>query len=409
MKAKLQSDVDAAVLATAKEMLKQNETQLRAALRKAVFAQKYEDGTSYILDEDDITINIVKNSVGVVVRAQVPTSFLRIIRRPFVNVAVASSVVGPSTSFVDVNIVLDKSSSMLLAATASGQAAMQQSQAKCVFACHTVEGGPWVYNGASYSTGYSLSRAMGVKLRSDVAVSAAKEVLAAIAAADPAQARIRVGLYTIGTKATQVLAPTFSILTAKEALDDDKKGLNSATSEDGSRFDTTIAQITSMVGTAGDGSSASSPLKLVLLLTDGIISQRDWVLNGVWWDSQGKMHGGRDWPKIAPVNPNWCSAMKAGKATVGVLHTEYLAIPSDEGYLHTVGNSMTSADWKSIWGGNIRPGVPGTVSRRDYVSKALQDCASSPELFVAASDANQIESGLSALFKSYIAQMRLTM
>lgn len=409
VKTKLQNDLDAALLATAKDMVNLDSGQIRSMLFKAISAQHSNDGVTYLINEDDVVIDTANNSISATVHTEVPTSFMRIINKNSVNLAVAASVMGPSTSYVDVNIVLDKSSSMLLAADSAGQTAMQSSKANCVFACHTVEGGPWAYNGASYKTNYELSKAMGVKLRADVAVSAAKEVLTMIAATDPRGSRIRVGLYTIGSKATQVLAPTFSVSTARTALDDNSKKLNSATSEDTSRFDSTVTALGNLIGTAGDGKSSATPLKLVLILTDGIISQRDWVLNGVWWDSQGKMHAGSDWYKVAPLNPSWCGGMKTSKVTVGMLYTEYLAIPADQGYLHTVGDTMNSASWKSTWGGTIRAGVSSSTSRRDYIAKALEDCASSPDLFIAASSSAQIEQGLSSLFKSYIGLMRLTM
>jgi hypothetical protein len=249
---------------------------------------------------------------------------------------------------------------------------------------------------------------MGVTLRSDVAVSAAKKVLSVISTMDPTQSRFRVALYTIGATATQVIAPTYSISTATSALDNDAKGLNSATSENSSRFDTTLASIQNFVGTAGDGSATSKPLKLVLLLTDGVISERDWVLNGVWWDSSGKMHGGTDWNKVAPLNPGWCAGMKASNVSVGVLYTEYLAIPTDEGYVHTVADTMNSALWHSTWGGTMDTGVSTSTSRRAYLPAALKDCASSSDLFLSAANSSDIESGLSTLFKSYLGFMRLT-
>jgi hypothetical protein len=291
---------------------------------------------------------------------------------------------------------------------------MKSSPAGCVFACHIAEGGPWTYRGQSYNTNYKLAKAMGVKLRADVSVAAAKEVLSMIASADPTGSRIKVGLYTIGTTATEVLAPTSSTTTASTTLDDDTKGLNSATSQTSSAFNTTLynttntPSITSMVGAAGDGSTVNSPLKLVLLLTDGVISQREWVLNNVWWNSSGQMVGGTDWYKVSPFNPAWCSAMKTKKVTVGVLYTEYLAIPTDQGYIHTIGDTMKSAKWSATWSGTMDAGISDTTSRRDYIPYALKGCATSKDMFLSAADSAKIEAGLSSLFQTYLGSVRLT-
>lgn len=407
VKEDLQHNLDAAILATAHDINTLKASEIQAELYKQLQARNG-SGYAYTLNPEDITVNIANSSVSAIARAKVPTSFLGLINIDYLNVAAQSAVISPLSSYVDVNIVIDKSASMLLAADSAGQSKMLSSQAGCVFACHTAEGGPWRYNGASYDTNYKLAKAMGVTLRSDVAVSAAKKVLSLISAIDPTQSRFRIALYTIGTTAKQVVAPTYSVSTASSALDNDAKGLNSATSEVSSRFDSTLASVQNFVGTAGDGSTTSKPLKLVLLLTDGMISERDWVLNGVWWDSSGKMHSGTDWNKVAPLNPRWCSGMKANKVSVGVLYTEYLAIPTDEGYVHTVGDTMNSALWHSTWGGDIESGVSGSTSRRAYLPSALKDCASSSDLFLSAANSSDIESGLSTLFKSYLGFMRLT-
>lgn len=162
-------------------------------------------------------------------------------------------------------------------------------------------------------------------------------------------------------------------------------------------FQAALKALKTQVGTAGDGSSAASPLKLVLLLTDGVQSKRDWVTTGA-----------SNWGKVTPLNPDWCAYLKENKATVAVLYTEYLAIPADWGYNATVAKTMNSSDWKSTWGGTLRSGVSGTTSRQDYIPIALQDCASSPDLFVSASSEDQITKGLSALFIQYLTSVRLT-
>lgn len=406
---RLQNSLDAALIAAVKQASNKSDTNaVKAGVVNWLNAQQAEEESTYDITSNDIVVDTSKNTIVATARASLPTTILTLANIRTLNVAVSSSVVGPLNSYLNVYIVLDKSASMLLAATPSGQTAMRNSQAGCVFGCHIVEGGPWTYNGRSYSTNYALSKAMGVTLRADLSVTAAKEVLSLISIADPTRSHIRVGLYTMGGTLTEVVAPTFSVSTAVSALNDDTKKLTSATSETTSRFDGTVASLTSKVGNAGNGATSNTPMKLVLLLTDGAVSQRDWVLNGVWWDGGGKMHGGSDWYKVAPLNPNWCSTMKANKATVGILYTEYLSIPWDEGYLHTLGDTMKSVDWPQTWGGTMDSGVPNTIARRDYLPYALKSCATSAEMFIAASSATDIEKGLSSLFKVYSGNVRLT-
>jgi len=408
VQSKLQTDLDASLLAAVRQVSNLDETAIKQKISNWIASQKEGNDASYDFKAEDVVVSKADNTITATARATLPTTLLGIANIKTLAVKVNSSVVGPSTSYMNVYIVLDKSASMLLAATSSGQNTMRYSAAGCVFACHTAEGGPWTYNNKSYSTNYKLAKAMGVTLRADVSVTAAKEVLTLVSAADPTQSRIKVGLYTIGANLTEVVAPTTSMTTAKTALDNDAKGLNSATSEVTSRFDTTLPSLTSLVGTAGDGKTATTPLKLVLLLTDGVMSERNWVLNGVWWDSNGKMRDGADWYKVAPFNPSWCTAMKNNKATVGVLYTEYLDTSWDEGYVHTVGETMKSANWTSTWGGVMRTNIPNTTTRQAYIPYAMQDCATSSDMFLGAANQAAIEKGLSQLFQAYVGSVRVT-
>jgi Flp pilus assembly protein TadG len=414
VRVEMQANLDAALIAAVKRVDTLNESQIKTRVASWFTAQAINSDAGYSMDPTGIVVSTANRTVQATARGTVSTTFLGIANISSIPVSVSSSVAGPATSYMNVYIVLDKSASMLLAADSDGQTTMKSSPAGCVFACHIAEGGPWTYKNVKYDTNYKLAKAMGVTLRADVSVAAAKEVLSIIASADPTGSRIKVGLYTIGATATQVLAPTSSTSTASTTLDDNTKGLNSATSETGSAFDVTLngttnaPGITQLVGTAGDGTSVNTPLKLVLLLTDGVISQRSWVLNGVWWDSAGKMHGGTDWSKVAPFNPTWCAAMKTNKVTVGVLYTQYLAIPTDEGYVHTVGDTMNSANWSTNWSGTMRAGVSGSTTRLNYIPMALQDCATSSAMFLSAADSNAIQTGFSSLFQTYLGSVRLT-
>jgi hypothetical protein len=108
------------------------------------------------------------------------------------------------------------------------------------------------------------------------------------------------------------------------------------------------------------------------------------------------------------MNPAWCSPLKTNGVTIGVLDTEYLAIPYDWGYNATLGSSMNSANWYYNWGGVMRAGVSGNIARRDYLQYALTDCASSSQLFISASDKADISTGLSTIFNNYLTSVKLT-
>ncbi|UWU24705.1 pilus assembly protein (plasmid) [Rhizobium sp. CB3060] len=395
----MQSDLDAALIAAVKQIDTEDTDALKEKVSDWFHAQVE---SSYTLG--DIEIDTSNHRITATASGTVPTTLMQLANITTVPVSVASAVKGPATSYLNVYVVIDKSPSMLLAATTAGQQTMY-SGIGCQFACHT--GDAHTVSGKSYANNYEYSTAKSIKLRADVAVDAVSEVLDMIDESDSNHERIKVGLYSLGDTATEVLAPTLDTTTARKRLSDNSYGLTSATSTTYTYFDVSLTALKKMVGTGGDGTSSAKPLKLVLLLTDGVQSQREWVINGVTW-SGNKAVSGLYWKKVAPLNPDWCGYVKNQSATMAVLYTEYLPITTDWGYNATVGSTMASASWKSTWGGTMDSGVSTSITRRDYIPYALADCASSKSLFISASSSTDITTGLSALFTQYLSSVRLT-
>jgi Flp pilus assembly protein TadG len=419
---RMQDDLDAALIAAVREVDTLTEDNIKERVKVWFNSQGRTAGISYRVDTDTIAISKTNRSIQATVHGEVPTTLMKIGGVNNVSVQVTAAVAGPATSYLNVYIALDKSASMLLAATSAGQTTLMN-KTGCNFACHEKEGGPWTVNGKSYALRYNTAKALGVTLRADVSVTAAQEVVDLIKAADPTGSRIRVGFYTLGSTATEELAPTYSMSEATNALKTDTD-LTSAKSIAYSYFDKSLPALAELVGNAGDGSSESSPLKLVLILTDGVQSQRSWVTtnngtatkDGTWIcvASSGStcikynISYFPDQPKVSPLNPGWCQDMKTNTATVGVLYTEYLSIDKDWGYNGTVGETMATSGFTSVWGGTLKTGVPSTTTRRNYIPTALSDCATSSDLFLAANDPDEIEAGLAKIFSQYLGSVRLT-
>lgn len=397
---KMQSDLDAALIAAVKQI---NTADTDSLKQKVADWFNSQSESSYSVG--NIEIDTTNHKITATASGVVPTTLMKIADISNVPVTVASSVKGPSTSYLNVYIVIDKSPSMLLAATSAGQQTMYNGIG-CQFACHT--GDAHTVGGTKYANNYAYSVAKGIKLRADVAVDAVSEVIDMVDNADSTHERIRVGLYSLGDTTTEVLAPTFETASARKRLSDDSYGLTSATSTTYTFFDVALSALQQKVGTGGDGSSSAKPLKLVLLLTDGVQSKREWVTDGVKWSGSTITTAGPSWNKVAPFNPDWCAYLKNQSNTMAVLYTEYLPITTDWGYNNTVGSTMASASWHSTWGGTMDSGVSTSITRRDYIPYALADCASSKSLFISASSSTDIVSGLSALFTQYLASVRLT-
>ncbi|TCN33274.1 TadE/TadG family type IV pilus assembly protein [Sinorhizobium americanum] len=394
---RMQSDLDAALVAAIKEIDDYDEDAIVEKIKEWFDAQSEKQNATY--DLTDIKVDKTGHTITASASGTVPTTVMTLADIKTVPVGVISAIEGPATSHLEVYIVIDKSPSMLLAATSEDQAMLRADKnITCEFACHDTKD-PVKKNGSVIaSTYYNYIKSLGVKLRTDVALDAVEEVLDMIDAADEDHARIKVGLYSLGETINEVLAPTYSTSTARKKLSDDSSGLTSATSMNATYFQTALKALKKKVGTAGDGTSAASPLKLVLLLTDGVQSNRDWVIK---WS-------GKYWGRVTPLNPDWCDYLKDNDATMAVLYTEYLAIPADWGYNATLAKSMGNSDWTSTWGGTLHSGVSSSTTRHDYIPIALQDCASSSDLFISAASEDEITAGLSTLFNQYLTSVRLT-
>jgi Flp pilus assembly protein TadG len=424
VQSKMQSDLDAALVAAIKQIDDQDEDKLVAKIKEWFDAQADRLDSSY--DLTDIKVDKSGHTIRASASGTVPTTLMTLANIKTVPIGVVSAIEGPATSHLNVYIVIDKSPSMLLAATSEGQAMLRADpNIRCEFACHTAPSNhDKVYDHKTKAliapNYYEYIKKLGVKLRTDVALDAVEEVLDMIDEADVAHSRIKVGLYSLGETLFEVLSPSYSTSVARRKLSDDASGLTSATSTTSTDFKASLARLKKEVADVGDGTSASSPLKLVLLLTDGVQSHRSWVIENVDWgrakclekNTEGKCirhtsNAGRNWGRVTPLNPEWCGDLKK-KATVAVLYTEYLAIRPDWGYNDTLFDTMESSKWTSTWGGTLHKGVSGNTSRHDYIPIALQDCASSSDLFISAASEDEITEGLSTLFNQYLTSVRLT-
>ena len=401
----MQTELDLALIAAIKKINNLDIDELEEVIEDWFAAQTRLN--DYSLEDVDIDVNDAVISAQA--RAAVPTTLMRLAGIDTVPISVRSEVAGPATSYLDVYLVLDKSASMLLAATPADQAAMR-SAVGCAFSCHTGE--PRTVGGVPYSNYYAYSSTRNVELRSDVMLEAVGEVLDIVEEIDPSGSRIRVGLYRLAATVSRTQSLTFDMDRVRSVLADPSKHLTSATSTDGSFFNTALNALVPMVGTAGDGKTAASPLKLVMMITDGVQSRRSWVTPTGWedcqWTATPTCPMSAASRQVTPLNPAWCTPIKANGATFATVYTTYLPVTSDWGYNGTVGATMTSSVWTTTWGGVMRPGVSGSITRQAYLPLALEDCATSSAYFMQATDAHEIAESLTTLFKRYLSTVRLT-
>lgn len=393
-KDRMQGDLDAALLAAVKTLNSGDPAAVKGKVR-TWFATQTNRG-AYNLD--DVTIDQSSYVVQARATASVPTMIMGVVGIDSLPIGASSAVAGPGTSYINIYLLLDTSASQMLASSAAGQATMRN-DIGCEFACHT--GDPQTVGNVAYANNYLYAKAKNINLRSDVLVDAAKTMVSSVDSVDPTHKRIKVGVYAFNTTTTQVLAPTYSTSAVRSAL-------TTTTSVDGTDFDRSLKAMASLVGTSGDGKTAAKPLKFVMLVTDGVQSQRGWVGASAWTCKKKKGEVCVSYPmsapsyNVTPLNPAWCNYVKNNKVTMAVLYTQYLPVPLDWGYNGTLGSVMPGS-----WTGTLRSGVSPTITRQAYLPYALEDCASSNDLYMGAESEDAIKNGMNKLFKKYMNSVHL--
>ncbi len=314
-------------------------------------------------NQPDVAIGAVNVSVTqrsglftstVAYAAQEPTTFgwvLGIAALAGSGQARASLSVNP---FVDIQILMDTSSSMTLAATPEATTAMQNLaltfkpvppapdnvSTSCTFACH------WSSTNVDY---YQLAVQNNVQLRITVLQTAVAGLINTLSGLDTDN-RFQLGLYSFN-KLFNVLYPLSSdIAGAMAYLATIAPGINFCSDDvacPDTYFSNAMARMTAVDQALPQGTQA--PQRFLFLVSDGVYDQY--------------VSGQR---QIGAFDPADCAALKALGVTILVLYTPYTPIPSNSYYVQHVEPTSTVI-------------VPN-----------LQACASSPAYYFVATDATEI-------------------
>ena len=312
-------------------------------------------------------VSVAVTHVGNTVTAQVTysatyaTRVASLFGAPSLTVA-GRAVIGRTNSpYFAIDVLMDNSSSMAIAATPADIARLGalvtqsplfktwgQSQA-CAFGCHF---------DASGNDFYGLAHRNGVTLRIDVLGQAVQGVLDSIAAS-PQAPQFAVGLLTFTKTLSSVFAESTDLAAARAAL----AQVGVPVTTDGGDADTNIPQaLASLAATtpvAGDGSTAAQPRRYVFIVTDGVADY--FAANGA--------------RTIEPLKPAACAALKAKGVQIMTLYTTYVPLTSN-----------------GFYNANVAPFV-------GQVAPNLQACASSANFAFQASDPAAIAAAMQAMLK----------
>ncbi len=305
-------------------------------------------------------------------KATFTTRFAGIFGFPTLPAAGTAAISRTNSPFFAIDIMMDASSSMAIAATPAAMAQLGQlvrasslyvargQGQNCAFGCHF---------DANNNDFYGLAQSNGIPLRINVLIQAVQNVVNTLAAS-PSAPQFAIGLYSFNATFNTVFAPSTDLTAAAAAAG----AMTVPVTSDGGTADTNIPlalqSITSLMPAGGDGSSASSPRRFLFIVTDGVAD---------YFNGQGAR-------TIQALDPTQCAALKSNGVIIMTLYTQYFPlIPPNE----------VPAPGNAFYITNVAPFV-------NNLQPNLQACASSASYAFLASDATSIGVALQAMLASAI-------
>ena len=371
-RAKIQSALDEALLAgsIAGKAVLDSGSGASAAIAaaksaaNAFFTGNTTDVTSQLTV--DYTMNGLTLTGSGTATGTVPTNFSKVLGFSSLNLSVASKSSSTTQPYLNVYLLVDISSSMLLPSTPAGITQMVNGTG-CALACHDTTDGKDSY-------GYALNQ--GIQLRYQVVNQGIQNLLTYLNGSTTYKSYVKVGLWSFDSSLTKNSPPTSNFTSVANKFP--APGLASDDAAAATPFDNLISSFVSTVGKAGDGSSASSPQKMVIIATDGVNDPTR------AWTTQTSLRS-----QVRVFDTSFCNGLKTNGVTVAIINTPYYPMPWDWGYAATLG----------------QPGSLGGATRVDDIPIALSACAGSN--FIQAPDVATIQSSFTYLFNK-ASPIRLT-
>lgn len=324
---------------------------------------------------------------------------------------------------VQINMVMDSSASMIVGATPADVAGITTwvtanwglvkpgdpapysgDNPPCAFACHDVGGATQpsdVAQGLTNAHQAKVSQPGGTDrpatTRFDVMTAAAQDLIAHVQTAATGNSLNRTNTYLFNIMSFDTGLHNWpnsgphsnlGFTPAKAAVSAVSPGLDTY-------LDNALTQLVGQVGANGTGGSAASPLKFVILVTDGLQSDRGANWNGCpppaqrptdpTWGGQYCGANGYD----TALDPSLCQQMKSKGVIVAVLETPYVPL---------TGQDPHAAPYEMTVRHIIYPGGPNTPST---VSAALTACASEGYYFQAV-NSSDIATGFTTLTDQFL-------
>lgn len=325
----------------------------------------------------DLSIDITKqddtmNSV-VTFKAQVPTSFLRLLNHDTIEVSGTATATYNTGTFMDFYMLLDNTPSMGVGATMADIDKMERhTPDKCAFACHEEI--------KSYDY-YDLAKELGVSMRIDIVREAVQQLTYSATKAARYPAQYRMGIYTFGKTMKDMKLDEISKLSsdmdavrqAANAIDLMTTPQHHFKNDQATDLDNAFKNLEKIIKKGGSGKNKTDPEKVVFFVSDGLTDAPK-------GSSCTKKTSGERCQE--PIDYSVCEPLKKKGIKIAALYTTYLPLPQNA--------------WYNDW---IKP-------FQSEIAVRMRACAS-PGLYFEVSPTEGITEAMEALFQKVIGTPRL--
>lgn len=314
--------------------------------------------------------------------ATINTSFSKLMDTSAMKITGMATSARNVMQYIDFYLLLDNSPSMGLAATDADIAKMQGvTPDQCAFACHkhTFDANG-VVTGDDLNDYYHVAKNNGIKLRIDNLRDAVVNLVDTAKSSMKLTQQYRMEVWTFSDIQTQIsaLSPNLD-QTKTDAAKIDLAYSLWKEPDNQTSYERALPKMDSVVPTSGTGLVATSPIRFLFFVTDGV---QDTPIDGTVTSSGAgfQINPNR---YINTLAPSLCKSLKDRDVRIGIIYTKYLPLMNNDFY-------------KS----NVLP-------FQDNIPTNLKACATDG-LFFPVTTNGDISAAMQALFQAAVASVRLT-
>lgn len=303
----------------------------------------------------------------------VPTYFVRLFGVDNITITVHATAQNRPVYYYNFYVLVDNSPSMGLGATAADISALEAINAGCAFACHIT--------GSTYDV-YTLAKQQGITLRIKVVAKAVQAMISQASATQVVSGQYKMAVYSLGADAqtatlTQVAALSSSlpnVATTAASIDLMTIPYQNYNNDQETDLLTALNSLKTTIGNSGTGLSASDPIKVLFIISDGVEDANRPS------NCKQPLDGNRC---QEPIDTTPCASIKANNVQIVGLYTTYQKIPSN--------------NWYNTW---ISP-------FQSKIGTSMKTCASD-KYYAEVPPSGDVSTVLTQLFTSVVSETHIT-